>query len=227
MRTFVMGDIHGACRALTQCLQRAAFDKQNDHLICLGDVCDGWPETREAIDELQSIQHLTYILGNHDFWTLAWMREGSPNPDWLKQGGQATIDSYNGKSEPDHVRFLSEAHLYHVQDNRLFVHAGIDPVQPLTAQGPDIFLWDRTLAREALVQYFGGNYTPMTSFDEVYVGHTPTPFGHPVLGGGIWLMDTGAGWSGVLSMMNVDTKEVFASDPVPGLYPGVAARQRG
>jgi serine/threonine protein phosphatase 1 len=37
-------------------------------------------------------------------------------------------------------------------------------------------------------------------------------------------MDTGAGWSGVLSMMNVDTKEVFTSDPVPDLYPGVVGR---
>ena len=40
------------------------------------------------------------------------------------------------------------------------------------------------------------------------------------------MMDTGAGWSGVLSMMNVDTKEVFASDKVPFLYPGVEGRMK-
>jgi serine/threonine protein phosphatase 1 len=54
-RTFVIGDIHGAYRALRQCLQKAAFNYSNDHLICLGDVCDGWPETRESIDELLKI----------------------------------------------------------------------------------------------------------------------------------------------------------------------------
>jgi serine/threonine protein phosphatase 1 len=42
----------------------------------------------------------------------------------------------------------------------------------------------------------------------------------------VWLMDTGAGWSGVLSMMNIDTKEIFMSDPVPSLYPGLAGRTR-
>jgi serine/threonine protein phosphatase 1 len=42
----------------------------------------------------------------------------------------------------------------------------------------------------------------------------------------VWFMDTGAGWSGKLSMMNIDTKEIFMSDPVPELYPGVKGRQR-
>jgi len=37
-------------------------------------------------------------------------------------------------------------------------------------------------------------------------------------------MDTGAGWEGVLSMMNIDTKELFQSDLVADLYPGVRGR---
>jgi serine/threonine protein phosphatase 1 len=38
------------------------------------------------------------------------------------------------------------------------------------------------------------------------------------------MMDTGAGWSGVLSMMDIDTKRVFISEHVPSLYPGVKGR---
>ena len=35
----------------------------------------------------------------------------------------------------------------------------------------------------------------------------------------VWMMDTGAGWSGgVLTMMNIDTKEIFQSDRVDKLY---------
>ena len=41
MRTFVMGDIHGAYNALLQCLKRSGFDYENDQLIQLGDVADG------------------------------------------------------------------------------------------------------------------------------------------------------------------------------------------
>ena len=50
--------------------------------------------------------------------------------------------------------------------------------------------------------------------------------GKPINACEVWLMDTGAGWSGVLSMMNVNTKEVFSSDPVPSLYPGITGRKR-
>jgi len=49
MKTFVIGDIHGAYKALIQCLKRSKFDYDRDRLICLGDVVDGYPETKECI----------------------------------------------------------------------------------------------------------------------------------------------------------------------------------
>ncbi|NJN40909.1 MAG: hypothetical protein HC811_00350 [Flammeovirgaceae bacterium] len=46
MRRFVLGDIHGAYRALRQCLERASFSYDEDLLIALGDVSDGWPDVK-------------------------------------------------------------------------------------------------------------------------------------------------------------------------------------
>ena len=225
-REFVIGDIHGAYRALRQCLDRSHFDFNNDHLICLGDVADGWPETRESIDELMRIKNLTYILGNHDWWTLEWMLTKKVEHLWYNQGGKATIDSYPGQVPEMHMKFLSQAALYHVRQNRLFVHAGIDPLRPVEEQHEDTFLWDRRLASRVLSHYPHCDGERLSSFDEIYVGHTPVPFAHPINCMGVWMMDTGAGWSGVLSMMNVETKEVFSSDPVPQLYPGVKGRSK-
>lgn len=224
MRTFVVGDIHGAYRALSQCLERAQFDYEKDHLICLGDVCDGWPEIREAIDELLKIKNLTYILGNHDYWTLEWMKYGVADKIWLTQGGRATVQSYDNAPDRTHQSFLEKALSYFVLDNSLFVHAGIDPLQPITQQGIDAFLWDRNLARTALHFYDRAIESALTDYDEVYVGHTPISFRKPVMGGGVWLMDTGAGWAGRLSMMDIKSKDVFQSDPVPELYPGKRGR---
>ena len=48
--------------------------------------------------------------------------------------------------------------------------------------------------------------------DEIYLGHTPTiryNMSYPFNCGEIWLMDTGAGWNGFLSIMNIETKEYF------------------
>ena len=225
-RQFVIGDIHGAYRALRQCLARSDFDYDNDHLISLGDVADGWPETRDSIDELLRIKNLTYILGNHDWWTLQWMLTGNIEDIWYIQGGKATIDSYADAVPERHIKFLTEAALYHVQQNRLFVHAGIDPSSPIEKQNQDTFLWDRRLASFVLRHYPQCDSQNISSFDEIFLGHTPIPFGHPINCMGIWMMDTGAGWSGVLSMMNLETKEIFTSDRVPDLYPGVEGRKR-
>lgn len=224
-RTFVIGDIHGAYRALRQCLQRSSFDYDHDYLISLGDVCDGWPETKSAIDELLRIKNLSYIFGNHDFWTLEWMKSGFVDDVWLAQGGAATIKSYAEGVPENHIQFLEQSDLYKIIENRLFVHAGFDPRHTLDEQGMNTFLWDRTLALDALGRLEKNNTTKLTSFDEVYIGHTPIG-NKPIQSADIWLLDTGAGWSGVLSMMDIYTKEVFTSDPVPELYPGVEGRKK-
>jgi serine/threonine protein phosphatase 1 len=225
-RTFVIGDIHGASRALRQCLERAEFDSRKDHLISLGDVCDGWPNTRDSIDILLGLKHLTYILGNHDLWALEWMKSGMADELWLEQGGLATMHSYSKGVPPKHKTFLEKAVLHYKNKNKLFVHAGIDPTKKLKQQGREIFLWDRNLARTALDFYSKNVSTKLSEFDEIYIGHTPVPYEHPINACEVWLMDTGAGWSGVLSIMNVDTKEVFTSDPVPSLYPGIKGRKK-
>jgi serine/threonine protein phosphatase 1 len=224
-RTFVIGDIHGARKALVQCLQRADFDYEKDHLICLGDVCDGWPETREAINELMRIKNLTYILGNHDFWALEWMREGDAEDIWLSQGGEATVQSYKENIPIEHIEFLEKAHHYFLSGEKLFVHAGIDTRLPLEQQSLQILLWDRSLARTALDLHAKSIEGNLTGFEEVYIGHTPVS-PPPVHACELWLMDTGAGWSGVLSIMNTSTKELFQSDPVPQLYPGIEGRRK-
>lgn len=133
-RTFVIGDIHGAYRALQQCLQRSGFDYEKDQLISLGDVCDGWPETKQAIDELMRIKNLTYIFGNHDFWTLEWMRYGHADDVWWEQGGESTVNSFKGTGFEKYQAFLEGALPYHILDNKLFVHAGINPLRPIHQQ---------------------------------------------------------------------------------------------
>jgi len=225
-RTFVIGDIHGAYRALRQCLERSAFDYSSDRLICLGDICDGWPETKEAMDELLKIKNRVCILGNHDSWTLDWMLTGKRQEIWLHQGGEATLQSYSAGVPAAHTWLLRNAVPWYLLNNKLFVHAGIDPTSPLHLQSPEIFMWDRDLARIALDFHFAGIETRLSTYDEIYIGHTPIPFDKPIWSAGVCLMDTGAGWTGVLSMMDIHTREVFTSDKVPTLYPGIPGRAR-
>lgn len=226
MRTFVVGDIHGACRALKQCLDRAAFDFETDKLICLGDVCDGWPETRQSIDLLLKIKSLVLLKGNHDWWTILWMTEGYANEDWLAQGGEATRQSYKKGIPKKHKELLVNAKRYYLQDSSLFVHAGINPDLSLEEQTDRTLFWDRTLAKNALQTAKAGLKKNFGAFSEIYLGHSPQPGGKPVKACNVWLMDTGAGWDGVLTIMNIETNEYFTSDPVPQLYPKAKGRSK-
>ncbi len=224
-RTFVVGDIHGAHRALRQCLEQAAFDYNHDHLISLGDVADGWPETRACVEELLRIKNLTHVLGNHDWHTREWMESGVASEIWLGQGGRATMASYAQGVPREHLNFFKRARPYFVLDGKVFVHAGIDPRTDMRQQELTTLLWDRNLARRAIDVHLRNTGTKLTPYDEIFVGHTPSPFGKPVRAGGVWLMDTGAGWGGVLSLMDIDDYTCYLSDPVPALYPGVAGRR--
>lgn len=221
-KTFVIGDIHGAYRALLQCLERSGFNYEKDHLISLGDICDRGPDTKDCIDELLKIKNLTMVLGNHDFMALNWMESGTPDETWLKKGGGATINSYGTEVPQAHISLLRNALPYYIEKNKLFVHAGIELNKKLHLQDTKVFLTDRSLATTVTKYFYNGNagQSTLTTFEEVYIGHTVSPFFKPLQAAGVWMMDTGAGMKeGVLSMINTETKEIFSSDLIGRLYP--------
>jgi len=228
MRTFVIGDIHGAHKALVQCLKRAGFDRDNDRLIVLGDVCDVYPEVKACIDELLTLPHCEHILGNHDAWAIEWsLRKVKPRL-WLSQGGEATIGSYNGGPMPKaHFEFLNSSRLWIEHNGKLFVHAGFDPRVPLKEQRMQKLTTDRTLVEAAWQEHSAGGASKAGAYEDVFLGHTPTQMFHadvPLHLGNIWLMDTGAGWRGRLSIMDVDSKAFWQSEPVMELYLGAISR---
>jgi serine/threonine protein phosphatase 1 len=212
VKTFVIGDIHGAYKALLQCLKLSKFDKAKDRLICLGDVCDRGNKVKECIDELLTIPHCVYILGNHDAWALDWAMQGQAPQEWLEQGGAQTTMSYKDGMPQEHIRFLRDAHLYFVDENRLFVHGGFDPECPLAETPKEIFIWDRSLLQKAQEVHVIDPNHKFGDYDEVYIGHTPTlrfKEDKPIKLCNVWAMDTGAGWGAKLTIMDIDTKQFW------------------
>ena len=69
-----MGDSHGAYKAFLQVMERSGFDYENDRLICLGDVSDGWPEVPELVEELLKIKNLVWVRGNTIGCDYGWCR---------------------------------------------------------------------------------------------------------------------------------------------------------
>ena len=92
---------------------------------------------------------------------------------------------------------------------------------PIAQQNLETLVWDRELLQDAMEKHSynpGFKYEP---FDEIFLGHTTTQmFGitEPLHFCNVWALDTGAGWSGKLTMMNVETKKYWQSDLTSSLY---------
>lgn len=237
-----MGDIHGAYKALLQCLHRSGFNYEEDTLIQLGDIVDGYSDVYECVEELTKIPHLIAIKGNHDQWFSEFLQTGIHPQHW-EQGGAATASSYwqrmgktgsgnilDLKSEDipaSHHHFFSAQRLWYIDEhNNGFVHGGFNRLVPFAKQLPHTYYWDRTLWRAALsfdrvAKEKSKSFRMETPFNNIFIGHTPTlqwMMDVPMKAANIYNLDTGAGYYGRLTIMDVHSKEYWQSDPVDTLY---------
>ena len=256
-KTFCVGDLHGNYKALLQCLERSNFDYENDKLIQLGDIVDGWSETVECVKELMKIKNLILIKGNHDDWFMRWVKTNRHPANW-QQGGKPTLKSYISNFNPNaeliehyslnqtsflpsdvpqkHIDFFNQMKPYHIEDNNLFVHGGFNrhfDIEDSVYNSENVLMWDRDLWMSALsFQSMSKNsidarFNMYNKFDNVFIGHTSTiNWGttEPMNAANIWNLDTGAGYKGRLTIMNVETKEYFQSDLSHLLYPDEKGR---
>lgn len=240
MRTLVVGDIHSGVRALEQLMDKAHVSPE-DHIIFLGDYVDGWSTAVETIDfliEFKSNYNCTFIRGNHDELCRNWLITQKENPQWLAHGGVATRDSYLGANRDKwelHLDFYAGLDNYHLsKDNRLYLHAGYTNLKGVDFEYfEQSFYWDRTLWELATaISPDLGPADPnfpkrLIHYEEIFIGHTPISKEKvvpPQKAANVWNVDTGAAFKGGITMMDVDTKEFWQSDPVHTFYPGERGR---
>ncbi|WP_010136114.1 metallophosphoesterase family protein [Ochrovirga pacifica] len=238
-RTLVIGDIHGGFRALEQILERAKVST-DDTLIFLGDYVDGWSESFETLNLLISLKashNCIFLRGNHDELFYEWLKNGKDNPNWLLHGGQATLDSYRNRPLnfiQIHANFLENLDNYYLDNkNRLFLHAGFTNIKGIEHEHfSKMLYWDRSLWETALAARNlpeNDPYYPerLKIYSEIFIGHTPLSkinIDKPMLVSGVWNVDTGAAFTNPLTIMDIDTKEFWQSDPLPNLYPNEKGR---
>lgn len=254
LRTLVIGDIHGNYKGLKQALERSNFDYENDTLITLGDICDGYSQVYECVEELLKIKNRIDIIGNHDEPFLEFIETGFHSWNWA-QGGDGTLRSYGksclgenfkhqkttkwitnlnpGDIPESHKEFFRHQISYYIDDNnRCFIHGGFNRHFPIKEQHPFAFCWDRDLWMSALsfkaMNSQEYSFKIKDNFSEIFIGHTSTinwGTDQPMNAINIWNLDTGGGWkTGKITIMNVNTHEFFQSDLAGDLYPNEQGR---
>src|SRR5581483_4099782 len=151
-QTFVIPDIHGRLDLLYAGLERIAARSPatTSVIVTLGDYVDKGPESKGVIDRLLAGVgrgfSLVTLKGNHDAMMVEALRDPSKMAGWLAEGGDAALASYGGEivNVPQtHVDWFDRLRLIHVDDHRLYVHAGVDPDLPLDQQSERTLLWKR------------------------------------------------------------------------------------
>lgn len=228
IKRFVIGDIHGRFEALKEVLKKSNFNYDEDWLILLGDICDGGYNTYEVVEELLKIKNRIFIIGNHDVWFMNHIKSGWAQDIWLKQGGNNTLQSYNRDFDINipvtHQHFFNTGVGWVVlktnEDDKgmLFVHGGFEPKWDIEAHPLEYLTWDRTI-----IDKFKSGVK--TKYKKVFIGHTSTQHigssyneeqTEPICihspTTDLWCVDTGAGWNGKLTIMNIDTEEYWQSE---------------
>ncbi len=204
MRTIVIGDIHGCCKALLSLLD-AISPGTDDLLIFLGDYVDRGPDSKGVIETLIGLTSLTkaiFLQGNHEIMFRGAL-SGLDAAPWLELGGRPTLTSYGGTLDrvpSQHVSFLAACQAYFETESHIFVHANYDPALPMDEQSEFALYW------EHLVERFPG---PHVSGKLVFCGHTPQISGLVADYGHLVCVDTfcfGTGW---LTAMDVFSRQTW------------------
>lgn len=171
---------------------------------------------------------------------LSYLSHSRPNQAWMGANNDLTRfePAIRTNDIPDqHINFFANQLPYYEDNERsmLFVHGGFNRHYPLNEQG-DVLWWDRDLWSQAL-SYEGMIRGPLDikppfkmvdEFKEIFIGHTSTQFWGkdiPMNAANIWNLDTGGGFKGKISIMDIDTKEYWQSDNGDVLYPEFKGRQ--
>ena len=165
-RIYAIGDIHGCVDrlvALHEAIAEDLAERPCDEvtLIHLGDYVDRGTDSAQVIDWLLAgppvpANKVVNLMGNHEEMMLAAI-SGTSNEaasHWLANGGADSLMSWGiSRSVPPaewsaripahHQDFLRDLALQHLIEPYLFVHAGIQPGQPLALQTRQDLLWIR------------------------------------------------------------------------------------
>jgi serine/threonine protein phosphatase 1 len=150
--TYVIPDIHGRYDLLSEGLVDIAVHSTGaaGTIVTIGDYVDKGPESRQVIETLlpgvAEGWSLVALKGNHDAMMANALRDPSKMALWIEKGGDAALASYGGDPAAipqSHLAWLDGLRLMHIDNHRIYVHAGVDPEVPLDQQSETTLLWKR------------------------------------------------------------------------------------
>ncbi|CDN53682.1 Serine/threonine protein phosphatase [Neorhizobium galegae bv. officinalis bv. officinalis str. HAMBI 1141] len=200
--TFAIGDIHGCLAQLKELLAQVEDHAPSGHVVFIGDYIDRGPKSRGVLDLVMAGPRKegwrwTALKGNHeDMMVRAHQNGGHDEILWIDNGGRETMVSFDGYVPPEVLSWCAHRPLMHVDEHRIFVHAGVDETLPLEGQRERDLIWKR-FASDDDGEFWGRHLCH---------GHTALP-GNPRTVGNRTNIDSGCVFGGELTCAVFDDDE--------------------
>ncbi len=144
---WIIPDIHGCFQSLRALLEEQIRPSKGDALFFLGDYIDRGPASRQVIEYLMKMQsdgyQLRLLKGNHEEFCLMmhrqqkaqkWYQRLAPSSqiwhNWMKQGGDKTLNSYGVKRADqipaEHIEWMARLENFIELEDFILVHAGFN-----------------------------------------------------------------------------------------------------
>lgn len=150
-RLLAIGDSHGCFRQLYKLVTRIINLTRDDTLIMLGDYVDRGEDSKAVLDMIMQLAtdeyHIIPLMGNHEDMMINAPGSSMDNYNWMLNGGGDTLRSFEVSSvdeiDKKYMDFISGMKLYHVIDNFIFVHAGLNDDITDPFEDRNSMLWER------------------------------------------------------------------------------------
>lgn len=148
-RYIAITDIHGELEKLENVLSKIET-RPDDIFVFMGDYIDRGPDSKGVVEKIIEISEsfkTICLIGSHEYALLHAEQDDYYNYLFWNYGGPATIKSYGGRFEnilQTHGEFFKSLKFYHLTDDYLFVHAGINPKYKLEDQHETDFVYIRS-----------------------------------------------------------------------------------
>ena len=150
-RKILIGDIHGCLATFKALLEQVNLDREQDKLYLLGDYIDRGPDSKGVIDEIICLKRQGYtvhaLMGNHEQMLIKGYR-AEVMKGWFDMADDSFKNSFGIvtlKQLPiEYIHFCEELPFYHVDEDFIAVHAGINfsHDKPLAAHRDLIWIRD-------------------------------------------------------------------------------------
>jgi len=164
-RYVIVGDLHGCLDELVIMLKDLDFNRDEDVLICAGDLVDRGPKIRETLEYVMALPRFYSVMGNHDHKCVKYF-QGKPVK--VGHGLDLTIADFNDKMPAEVLAFMQALPLILKTPAGYVVHAGFDPLMmPEEQQMQDCLF----------MRYYGGK----SYFDDIdgIIWHKMWPKDYP------------------------------------------------